>query len=281
MLSYLSRMYGVLPGWLSVAIVGIAVVSYALGCCNGAIMVSRGVLRDDIRQYGSGNGGLTNFCRTHGGVLSVLVILIDVLKAVISLLLARYIFGVISPSMVPLMEYWAGLWCILGHMFPCTFQFRGGKGVLSSGAIAIVIDWRLALLIWGCFLILAVCTRFVSLGACVGALSFPIGSYFIFRDPIITVLSVIMAALVIFKHRGNIARLIKGSEPKFVLKWGEKNKAAAAGAGEGEPAAETEPAEAEAADPVPAEGPIVDEPPVEESPVEETPDEEASVEEAP
>lgn len=226
MLSYLSRTYDVLPGWLLLAVAGIAVVSYALGCCNGAIMVSRGILRDDIRQYGSGNGGLTNFCRTHGGFLSVVVILIDVLKAVVSLMLARYIFGVISPGMVPLAEYWAGFWCILGHMFPCTFQFRGGKGVLSSGAMAIVIDWRLALLIWGCFLILAVATRFVSLGACVGALAFPIGSYFLFRDVIITVLAVVMAALVIFKHRGNIVRLIKGKEPKFVFKWGEKKTAA-------------------------------------------------------
>ncbi len=222
MLDYLIQRSGVPSGWLLLAIVGIGVVSYALGCCNGAVMVSRGILNDDIRKHGSGNGGLTNFCRIHGGILSVLVILIDVLKAVISVLLAGYIFSVFAPGLTFAAKYWAALCCILGHMFPITFQFRGGKGVMSSGAISLMIDWRLALLIWGCFLICVIATKYVSLGSCVGALAFPIGSILIFHDPIITVISIVMGALVIFKHRGNIVRLIKGTESKFTFKWGSK-----------------------------------------------------------
>lgn len=222
MLTYLMERSGVTSGWLLLAIVGTAVVSYALGCCNGAVMVSRGILKDDIRKHGSGNGGLTNFCRIHGGILSVLVILIDVLKAVFSILFAGYIFAQLSAELVPMAKYWAGLCCILGHMFPITFQFRGGKGVMSSGAISLMIDWRLALLIWGCFLICAIATKYVSLGSCVGALAFPIGSYFIFHETVITVLAIVMGALVIFKHRGNILRLIKGTESKFTFKWGSK-----------------------------------------------------------
>ena len=222
MLTYLMQRTGVLSGWLLLAIIGVGVVSYALGCFNGAVMVSRGILKDDIRKHGSGNGGLTNFCRIHGGILSVLVILIDVLKAVISVFFAGYIFSAFAPDLTHAAKYWGGLCCILGHMFPITFQFKGGKGVMSSGAISLMIDWRLALLIWGCFLICVFATKYISLGSCVGALAFPVGSILIFHDPIITVLSIIMAALVIFKHRGNIVRLIKGKESKFALKWGGK-----------------------------------------------------------
>ena len=226
MLTYLVQRSGVTPGWLLLAIIGIGVVSYALGCCNGAVMVSRSILKDDIRQHGSGNGGLTNFCRIHGGVLSIVVILIDMLKAVISVALAAYIFSYLSTGLVVVAKYWAGLCCILGHMFPITFQFRGGKGVLSSGAISLMIDWRLALLIWGSFLICVLLTKYVSLGSCVGALAFPIGSFFIYHDPVITVIALVMAFLVIFKHRGNIMRLIKGSESKFTFKWGAGKAAA-------------------------------------------------------
>lgn len=218
MLNYLVQRSGVISGWLLIAIIGIGVVSYALGCCNGAVMVSRGILKDDIRKHGSGNGGLTNFCRIYGGFLSVLVIFIDVMKAVISLYVAGYIFSTLSPVMVTPAKYWAAFCCILGHMFPCMFQFRGGKGAMSSGAIALMIDWRLALAVWGCFLICVIATRYISLGSCVGAVAFPIVSILIYKDHIITVLSVVMALMVLLKHSGNIVRLCKGTESKFFFK---------------------------------------------------------------
>ena len=224
MLNYLIERSGVVSGWLLLAIIGIGVVSYGLGCFNGAIMVSRGILRDDIRKHGSGNGGLTNFCRIYGGLLSVLVIFIDVMKAVVSLLVAGYIFSVLSPDMVVPAKYWAAFCCILGHMFPCMFQFRGGKGAMSSGAIALMIDWRLALAVWGCFLICVIATRYVSLGSCMGAVAFPVASILIYHDVIITTLSIIMALMVLLKHSGNIVRLCKGTESKFYFKR-EKRKA--------------------------------------------------------
>ena len=220
MLTYLMERTGVMSGWLLLAIIGVGVVSYAFGCLNGAVMVSRGILKDDIRKHGSGNGGLTNFCRIHGGILSVLVIAIDVLKAVLSVFFAGYIFRAFAPDLSVAAKYWGGLCCILGHMFPITFQFKGGKGVMSSGAISLMIDWRLALLIWGCFLICVIATRYISLGSCVGALAFPVGSILLFHDPIITVISIVMGVLVILKHRGNIVRLIQGKESKFAMKWG-------------------------------------------------------------
>lgn len=209
----------------------VAVISYFCGCFNGAVIVSKYILRDDVRNHGSGNAGLTNFFRTFGGPLTFVVILTDVLKAVVAILIAAKIGGGYDPRMMPdmpleaamaayyvvLFKYWAGLWCLLGHMFPCMFHFKGGKGILSGGAIAIMLDWRIALVVWGGFLILAVLTRYVSLGSCWAGASFPFATWFVYHDPLITGLGAFIGLLILYMHRGNIHRLITGTENKFSL----------------------------------------------------------------
>ncbi len=133
--------------WLKFAAVfllPIAVEAYFCGCFNGAVIVSKYILRDDVRNHGSGNAGLTNFYRAFGGPLTLAVILTDVLKAVVAVWLGMLWMGQL-PNGDILAKYWAGLFCLLGHMFPCMFRFKGGKGILSGGAIAIMIDWRVAL----------------------------------------------------------------------------------------------------------------------------------------
>ena len=109
---------GVGPAWLALAAAGVAVVSYFLGCFNGAVVVSRYILRDDIRDHGSGNAGLNNFYRVFGGPLTAVVIVSDMLKAVLALAFAAFIAGHISPELVILSKYWAGTFCIIGHMYP-------------------------------------------------------------------------------------------------------------------------------------------------------------------
>lgn len=217
MLSQMIQQSGVTGGWLALAALDTAVVSYFLGCFNGAVVVSRYILRDDVRSHGSGNAGLTNFYRTFGGPLTLAVILSDVVKAVVSVLFSAWIAGILSPVLVPLGKYWSGLFCLLGHMYPCTFQFRGGKGILSGGAIALMLDWRVALVVWGGFLILAGITKYVSLGSCWTGLSFPFVSGFVYQDTLITLMAVLIGGLILWKHRGNIVRLVKGTESKFAL----------------------------------------------------------------
>ncbi|USF28107.1 Glycerol-3-phosphate acyltransferase [Firmicutes bacterium ASF500] len=198
----------------------IAAAAYFLGCFNGAVIVSKYILRDDIRTHGSGNAGLTNFHRTFGGPLTLGVILCDVIKAVLAILI-----GVLIVSMTigsngmygSYAKYWAGLWCLLGHMFPCMFHFKGGKGILSGGAIAIMIDWRIALVVWGGFLVLAVATRYVSLGSCWAGASFPFATWFVYQDTLLLILSIIIGGLILYMHRGNIHRLLTGTESKFSL----------------------------------------------------------------
>jgi len=202
---------------------GVAAASYLLGCFNGAVIVSKYILKDDVRNHGSGNAGLTNFHRTFGGGLTFVVILCDVLKAVLAVLLGMYAFSYfIGPAGAgTLGKYFAALFCLLGHMFPCMFHFKGGKGILSGGAVALMIDWRVALVVWGGFLILAVLTRYVSLGSLWAGASFPFISWYCYPNPVIVILAFLCGGLVVWQHRGNIKRLLSGTERKFSL---HKNK---------------------------------------------------------
>ena len=225
MLSRYIEASGVSTEWLALAATGVAVIAYFLGCFNGAVVVSRYILRNDVRAHGSGNAGLTNFYRVFGGPLTLVVILSDVVKAILAVLFAVFIAEQISPELISLAQYWAGAFCLLGHMYPCTFQFRGGKGILSGGAITIMMgigggnpySWCVPVVVWGGFLILAVSTRYVSLGSCWPGLTLPIVSWFVSRDMLILWLSILMGGLILWKHRGNIVRLIKGTESKFTL----------------------------------------------------------------
>ena len=202
-----------------------AAIAYFCGCFNGAVIVSKYILRDDVRNHGSGNAGLTNFYRTFGGPLTFVVILCDVLKAVVAIKMAVWLTGQLLPlgsievhnAANALAEYWGGLWCLLVHMFPCMFHFKGGKGILSGGAIAIMIDWRIALVVWGGFLLLAVLTRYVSLGSCWAGASFPFATWFVYHDVFLTVFGACLGCLILYMHRGNIQRLLSGTENKFSL----------------------------------------------------------------
>ena len=205
----------------------VAAVAYFCGCFNGAVIVSKYILRDDVRNHGSGNAGLTNFYRTFGGPLTFVVILTDVLKAVAAILFGSWFLGYyagangyaaneqISAMWALFGKYWAALWCLLGHMFPCMFKFKGGKGILSGGTIAVMIDWRIALVVWGGFLILAVLTRYVSLGSVWAGASFPFATWACYPDPVIVILAFVIGGLVVWQHRGNIHRLLRGNENKF------------------------------------------------------------------
>ena len=196
-----------------------AVISYFCGCFNGAVIVSKYILRDDVRTHGSGNAGLTNFHRTFGGPLTLVVILLDVVKAVAAVLVGTWLLGSAvghgAPVWVVLGKYWAGLFCMLGHMFPCMFKFKGGKGILSGGTIVWMIDWRIGLVVWVGFLLLFLLTKYVSLGSVWAGASFPFATWYFYPDPVIVLLAFLLGALILWKHRSNIVRLIHGNENKF------------------------------------------------------------------
>lgn len=203
-------------GRVAILIVLTVAVSYFLGCINGALLVSKYILRDDVRNHGSGNAGLTNFYRVFGGKLTVVVVLCDMLKAVVAVLLGSLLLGHFL-GWVVLGKYIAGLACMLGHMFPCMFQFKGGKGILSGGAIALMMDWRIALVVWGVFILFFALTRMVSVGSLTAGLAFMVMSAVVYRSVLITCFAVVIGVLVFWGHRGNIVRIFKGEENTFHL----------------------------------------------------------------
>lgn len=201
-------------GLNALAITAVAVISYFLGCCNSSIIISKYLLKDDVRKYGSGNAGLTNFYRVYGKKNVVWVILLDVLKAVASCLIGGALLGAVMDWAI-LGKYIAGLFCMLGHVFPCMFGFKGGKGVLSGGAIAILLDWRIALVVWGIFIILVAFSRMVSLGSMGAAISFPLMTWTIYHSVVLLVLSVLISVLICWRHKDNAKRIAHGEENKL------------------------------------------------------------------
>lgn len=203
-----------------VALAVTAVLSYFLGNCNGAILISKIFLHDDVRKHGSGNGGLTNFQRTYGGnKLTLMVIATDMLKMVLSVAVSWGVFTLMLPLETPplFVKYWAGLFCVLGHVFPCTLHFHGGKGILAGGTLALLVDWRVAVFAWGFFLLGVLLTRWVSLGSLLAATAFGVSSAIFHPTPSIAIPALLAAGLIDWKHRANLLRLLRGEEPKLSL----------------------------------------------------------------
>ena len=204
----------------------IALLSYLIGSINPAIIISNLIKKEDIRTQGSGNAGTTNTLRTMGKGPAALVLIIDVIKAVIAVLLARWIstFGEYTPEeMNSLHDYAlmaAGFGVVLGHNFPVYYGFRGGKGVATSLGTILIIEWRIGLicLVFGIVIILA--SRMVSLGSITAALLYPVlvlllpGTAFN-NNLLYLIFAILLALLLIIRHRTNIKRLLEGTENKL------------------------------------------------------------------
>ena len=194
-----------------------AVIAYLLGNLNGAVIISHLVAHEDVRTKGSGNAGLTNFTRNYGASASVFVILIDVGKAAAAclvggLLLKRfghYIDGVAL----------GGLFVIVGHDFPVLLGFKGGKGILSGVTVALMLDWRIGLFVFGIFLVAYLLTKYVSLGSVLSSGSFGfLYAWVHWGENLFPILvGFFLSALIVWMHRSNIVRLVKGEERKTNL----------------------------------------------------------------
>ena len=204
----------------------VVVLSYLLGSFNFAIIVSKYIKHDDIRTHGSGNAGITNYARTFGGKSTLLVMLGDMGKCVLAILAARFLLG-------DLAKFLAGFFVMLGHSFPLYFGFRGGKGVLTTCAMIITFDLRIAAIGLAIFAAVLIVTRYVSLASLTAVWSvLPMVWIYYSEDPHAwwcILVYALTALLITFLHRGNIARLISGNETKFKFK--RKNKSNRQGGG--------------------------------------------------
>lgn len=189
----------------------IAVCAYLLGSLSFAIIVSKLTLGKDIRNYGSGNAGLTNAYRTMGAKKTLLVLLGDIAKGAAAVSIGMVLAG-------PVGKLTAGIFVILGHMFPLYFGFKGGKGVLVGAVMLAFFDWRVFGIAFLLFVLAVALTKWISLGSILGAISFPITTWVFYRDPVLTAMAFGMAAVVVFMHRSNIGRILRGEENKFSFK---------------------------------------------------------------
>ena len=205
------------------AILLTAVLSYLLGNLNGAILLSRLVEKDDVRNQGSGNAGFTNFFRNYGKSTSLLVILIDGVKTALSCLLGGWLLGKYGLRTEGMLL--GGLCASLGHDFPAFLGFRGGKGIVCGFVTGLVTDWRVGLILLALFAVTYCLTKLVSLASMVCALAFGIlFAVFYPGHPFVLVMAFFMVLLTVFLHRTNLKRLAKGQETKtdFFKKRGEE-----------------------------------------------------------
>ena len=188
---------------------------YMLGNLNGAVMISAIFAKEDVRQHGSGNAGLTNYIRNYGAGTGLLVIAIDGFKAIVACLVGKLIFTDIDPMLGGTL---GGLGVMLGHIYPAMLAFRGGKGILSGFCVAMTLDWRIGLMILGFFLVFYLTTQYVSLGSVMGAAGFAVAFPVFYSDNLpVAIIGFFMGALAVYMHRGNIVRLVKGEERKTNL----------------------------------------------------------------
>lgn len=210
-----------------VSAVVVMVSAYLLGSINFAIIISSKEYKQDIRNYGSKNAGMTNMMRTYGKKAAGLTLLGDALKAVVSCLIGYALIGQLG-------AYIAGLFCILGHVFPVYYRFKGGKGVVTAAVTVLMCDPIVFLILFTIFVLIVLGTKYISLGSVMCMLLYPIvldsttklATKFGFGEqstsPYI-IFTVLMAVIIVAKHWTNIKRLMNGTESKFSFKKSVKS----------------------------------------------------------
>ena len=190
-----------------------AVMAYLIGSLSFAVIVSRALSLPDPHSYGSGNPGATNVLRSGSKKAAILTLLGDTLKGVAAVLLAKYFaaqFGITDTGIALV-----AIAVFLGHLFPLFFGFKGGKGVATAAGVLWALDWRVGLgltLIWG--LVFAM-SRVSSLAALLGSAMAPVLAWYFLGVVPAFYAALVMATLLIWRHKENIVRLASGSEGSF------------------------------------------------------------------
>ena len=207
-----------------IKLVIVAIISYLLGSCNFGVIISKSLKKEDIRESGSGNAGTTNMMRTYGKTLGILTIIGDIAKVFVAIWIAfkimsveeiKMIFDRISDNPQCVLKSFAGLFAVAGHIFPCFFKFKGGKGVATSGGMVIMIDWRIALILFAIFVLIILITRYVSLGSIIMAVLYPVFMGLFHKDAGLVIISLVFTVIVVTAHRENIKKLINHTENKI------------------------------------------------------------------
>ena len=205
----------------------VAVIAYLIGSINFSIILSKRMAGFDIREKGSGNAGTTNMLRAVGKKAAVITLICDILKGVVSILIAVLAGKIIKNLDNALLVQLAGIFVIIGHTFPVFFKFKGGKGIATSLGVLLMTNWQIGLICLVFALVLIALTRMVSVGSIAAGILFPVLVAFIDQNYIVPtsnsnwsylVFSIIIALLVIFNHRANVQRILNGTENRISFK---------------------------------------------------------------
>jgi glycerol-3-phosphate acyltransferase PlsY len=203
------------------------IIAYLLGSVNFALIITKGFAHKDIRSCGSGNAGMTNVLRTLGKGPAALTLLGDFSKGLFAVLIARALFVFVAKQPDFFVgEYLCAFCGLLGHCFPVFFGFKGGKGILVSAGALIALSPLSFAFCLAAFLIGTLLTKYVSVGSIAAAVTFPVAVLMIrligkYPHPYLEAsMALLIGGIVIFMHRANIKRLIRGEENGF----GKKKK---------------------------------------------------------
>ena len=189
-----------------------AIISYLLGSLNFGILISKYKYHQDIRQFGSGNAGMTNMLRAYGKGAALATLLGDALKTAVSILVVGHFLSGFTGA------YVAGLACIVGHVFPVYYNFKGGKGVVAAAMMILCVNPLVFAILFPVFILIVLFTRYISMGSILCMMMYPLVEYKVSGAGFHVLVSIAVAAFVIWLHRGNIQRLRQGTENKFSLK---------------------------------------------------------------
>ena len=206
----------------------VAIIAYLIGSVNFSVLISKKMAGFDVREKGSGNAGTTNMLRSVGKKAAVITLVCDILKGVVSIVIAIIVGNIAKNLDRELLLQIAGIAVVLGHTFPIFFGFKGGKGVATSLGVLLMSNWQIGLICLVFAVVLMALTRMVSLGSCAAAILFPVLTLFINQHyTVLTdgksgrvyfIYSVILAIIVLYNHRSNIKRILSGTENKLSFK---------------------------------------------------------------
>ena len=193
--------------------------AYLMGSVSFAVVVSKVMRLPDPHSYGSGNPGATNVLRTGNKLAAILTLIGDATKGYVAVITAKLLIGVeVDSWLLPAVAAAA----FVGHLFPVFHGFKGGKGVATALGILLAIDWVLGLTTLSTWLIVAVFLRYSSLAALVSALFAPIYFMFLFGVQPMAIAIAVMSALLIWRHKANIQKLLRGEEGRIGSKGAKK-----------------------------------------------------------
>lgn len=206
-------------GFFALIVLGFLVMTilpYTLGSLNFALIISKTFYHEDIRSFGSGNAGMTNMLRTYGKGAAAVTFAADALKAVVSVLIGRLVFGIVG-------AYVSGLFCVLGHIFPVFYKFKGGKGVVTAAITIFMTNWKVGLVLLLMFVILVAFSKYISLGSVMCMLLYPLILNRMNVQPlegtpapmIVYLFAIALTLVIVVKHSSNIKRLLSGTENKL------------------------------------------------------------------